>query len=409
MTLHAPLELLLCPRGWGDTNLNVDCRRRPSPPDGSPFLLLDDARDGGSAYLFQEPLGIITAFAADDVAPALERARAALAAGYYVAGYLTYEAGNAFDPAGKSAGLESASREPLLWMAIFSAPLLLNPKAWLPPPTSARLNLMPDLARSDYLAAVSEIIGFIEAGDIYQANFTYQSRVAVPDHPFAHYSRLRRSQAAGWGGLLHNGRHHFLSFSPELMVAASATGDIWSKPMKGTAKRQASPARDREAARQLRASSKDQSENLMIVDLIRNDLSLVSRVGSIVVPSLFEVEAYPTIFQMTSTIRASLLPGRDSIDIIRNLFPCGSITGAPKLRSREIISRIERTPRGIYTGAIGFFAPNGACAFNVAIRTLVVAKDEQAGKLGLGSGITVGSDGAAEWDECLAKANFLLL
>ena len=177
--------------------------------------------------------------------------------------------------------------------------------------------------------------------------------------------------------------------------------------MKGTATREVDPVSDAAQARWLEEDKKQRAENLMIVDLLRNDLSRVSRAGSVIVPDLFRVESYPTVHQLVSTVRARVLPGLSPVDVLRVLFPCGSITGAPKLRAMEIIDAVEPHPRGVYTGALGWIDPDGDAAFNVAIRTICIDNGADAGRLGLGSGIVADSDGASEWAECLAKARFL--
>jgi para-aminobenzoate synthetase/4-amino-4-deoxychorismate lyase len=195
-----------------------------------------------------------------------------------------------------------------------------------------------------------------------------------------------------------------LSFSPELFFALEG-GRLTTRPMKGTARRAPSPEADRAAAAALAADAKNRAENLMIVDLLRNDLSRVAQPGSVAVDRLFEVETYPTIHQMTSTVSARLREEADAVDVIEALFPCGSVTGAPKIRAMEVIAEVERQPRGLYTGSIGAISADGSAAFNVAIRTLVLADGRAS--LGLGAGIVADSDAESEWAECLSKAAFL--
>ena len=223
--------------------------------------------------------------------------------------------------------------------------------------------------------------------------------MATAGHPLALYAAIRPRARAGWGGIVFTGRHWLLSFSPELFFTVVG-GRATARPMKGTAPAGSDPDA-------LRRDPKQRAENLMIVDLIRNDLSRLSKPGTVEVPSLFEVETYPTLLQMTSTVTAELEEGRDAVDLIETIFPCGSVTGAPKIRAMEIIAGLEREQRGPYTGSIGRVAPDGEAAFNVAIRTLVLEKGGGVARIGLGSGIVADSVAAEEWRECLAKGGFV--
>ena len=223
--------------------------------------------------------------------------------------------------------------------------------------------------------------------------------MATAGHPLALYAAIRPRARAGWGGIVFTGEHWLLSFSPELFFTLEA-GRVTARPMKGTAPAGSDP----EA---LRGDPKQRAENLMIVDLLRNDLSRLSKPGTVKVPALFEVETYPTVLQMTSTVTGELEDGRGAVDLLETIFPCGSVTGAPKIRAMEIIAALEREQRGPYTGSIGRLAPDGEAAFNVAIRTLVLRGGESVARLGLGSGIVADSVAADEWRECLAKGEFV--
>ena len=246
----------------------------------------------------------------------------------------------------------------------------------------------------------------MQAGDIYQANLTFPCAVAVPENPLALYAALRDRAGAGHGAVLFTGEDWLLSFSPELFFTLEA-GVLTARPMKGTAARGADSASDAAAMAQLQADPKQRAENLMIVDLLRNDLSRIAEAGSVVTPDLFHVESYPTVHQMTSTIKARLRAGLGPVDVLRAIFPCGSITGAPKLRAMEVIHEVETGPRGAYTGSIGCISPEGDAAFNVAIRTISVNEGSRLGRFGLGSGVVADSVMQAEWDECLEKGKFL--
>jgi para-aminobenzoate synthetase/4-amino-4-deoxychorismate lyase len=368
----------------------------------APFVLLDDARaDGAPARLYRDPVRIVRADTPDQVRPALDALRAAQAAGLHAAGYLTYEAGEAL--AARPVGM--AADGPLVWFGLFreyQSPA--DVAALLPDPAGARAGTpQPLLDEAGYDAAFARVAQLIAAGDIYQANLTFAAAIPFAGDPLALYARLRTQSRAGYGALIDTGERRFLSLSPELFFALER-GTLRCRPMKGTACRGDTPDADRALAAALAADPKQRAENLMIVDLMRNDLSRVAR--DVAVPALFQVETYPTVHQMTSTITATIAPGRDAVDVIAALFPCGSITGAPKQRAMEVIADVERArPRGLYTGSIGRLDPNGDAMFNVAIRTLAV--DGTHAVMGLGSGIVADSAPYAERRECLAKAAFV--
>ena len=257
--------------------------------------------------------------------------------------------------------------------------------------------LRPAIDAETYNATVGRIKSLIFAGDCYQVNFTFPLDFEWFGSPLALYARLRERQPVRYGGFVGDARQGLVSLSPELFI--ERRGDrLTTRPMKGTARRHAPPE-------QLRHSAKDRAENLMIVDLLRNDLGRVAANGSVVVDRLFDIEDYPTVWQMVSEISADVA-GRSFGELLRALFPCGSITGAPKIRAMQIVGELETAPRGAYTGALGWLAPNGDCRLNVVIRTLELASDGR-GRLGIGSGIVADSDGAAEWAECQLKAGFL--
>jgi para-aminobenzoate synthetase/4-amino-4-deoxychorismate lyase len=370
----------------------------------SPFVLLDDARPGGApARLYADPVDIVRADRPDAVLPALAALREARTRGLDAAGYLRYEAAAGLEP--KLARL--AAPGPLLWFGLFRGWREVAPGEVLPDPAGAWAGRPhPGIAPRDYADRFARVAELIAAGDIYQANLTFQAEVATAGSPAALYALLRGRAAAGYGALVATGDEWLLSFSPELFFALEGT-TLTARPMKGTAVRDADPAQDAAQAEALRSDPKQRAENLMIVDLLRNDLSRVARPGSVAVPQLFHVEHYPTVHQMVSEIRAELAKDRDAVDALAALFPCGSITGAPKLRAMEIIADTEAAPRGIYTGAIGRLDARGDARFNVAIRTLTLAGGDSIAHLGLGSGVVADSDPEQEWQECLAKGAFV--
>ncbi len=380
------------------------------PRNGTPFVLLDDARLEGAAAarLYVDPVQIVVTRRIDKVATALDALRTATHGGLHAAGYLAYEAGHAFEPrlTPLVAGIAAA---PLVWFGLFRGYEEIaadDVPAMLPDPAGAWIGTpKPDIGYDDYSAGMARVQALIEAGDIYQANLTFGATVATAGHPLALYAGLRDRAQAGYGSVIHTGADWILSLSPELFFACDGT-EIWTRPMKGTAMRCADPGDDRRAAEMLQSDEKQRAENLMIVDLLRNDLSRIAVPGSVAVPDLFRVETYPTVHQMTSTVTGTLADGHDAVAVLRALYPCGSITGAPKIRAMETIADIEVAPRAVYTGSIGRIDAGGrSAAFNVAIRTLQL--HETTARLGLGSGIVADSNAPEEWAECIAKGKFI--
>jgi para-aminobenzoate synthetase/4-amino-4-deoxychorismate lyase len=376
-----------------------------------PFVLLDDARATGAApaRLYRAPVEIVEARDVAGVKPALERLRAARHRGLHAAGFLAYEAASAFEPV---LGELPQAQTPLLWFGLFEGFDEIAPDdvaSSLPDPAAAWLGApVPDIDRDTYAARFAEVHALIEAGDLYQANLSFRARVPIAGDPLAAYARLRSSARAGYGAVVWTGHDWLLSLSPELFFALDG-GRLTTRPMKGTARRGATPEEDRAFAAELRGDAKQRAENLMIVDLLRNDLSRVAEPASVAVPELFAVETYPTIHTMTSTVTATLAPDQDAIDVLAALFPCGSITGAPKIRAIEALAGIEMgsAPRGPYTGAIGRFDATGGAMFNVAIRTLVIENGADHALLGAGGGIVADSRMGEEWDEAQAKTAFV--
>lgn len=365
-----------------------------------PFVLLDDASPGGGVRLFTGLSGTVEADDPDGVAPALARLRETRRR--HTAGFISFEAGYALEPKLRPLFRPRADGLPLLWFGLFDH--VTTQFDW-PDAGAAEVSaLSPDIDAVAYGTAFDRIAAYIAAGDIYQANLTFASTMETHGHPIALYRALRAAQAGAYGALIHTGSTWILSFSPELFFTLEG-GRLTAKPMKGTSPRGGSAVEDAEAAAALRADPKNRAENLMIVDLLRNDLSRVAKPGSVETPRLFDVESYPTIHTMTSTVTATLGDGLDAIDVLAALFPCGSVTGAPKIRAMEVIAEVEAAPRGLYTGSIGHIAPDGDAAFNVAIRTLTLAGGRV--RFGMGSGIVADSTAADEWAECFAKAAFL--
>ncbi len=375
-----------------------------------PFVLLDDARDDGAApaRLYTDPVEIITTREVNRVPELLAKLKSHRA---HVAGFIAYEAGHALEP--RLSHLFSNSADdapPLLWFGVFEGYQEVAPDAvadMFPDPSGGWIGTpTPRISGAAYETALNTVNDYILAGDIYQANLTFACDVPLIGDPLAIYAGLRTRAKAGYGGIVWTGEDMLLSLSPELFFALK-DGKLTTKPMKGTAVRGRDPASDAVAVAKLQSDPKQRAENLMIVDLLRNDLSRVAVPGSVAVPQLFHVETYPTVHQMTSTVTARLREGVDAVDVISTIFPCGSITGAPKIRAMEVIDEVEAAPRGAYTGSIGRIDPGGDAAFNVAIRTLHLRGRENRATMGLGSGIIADSESGDEWRECLAKGGFV--
>jgi len=375
------------------------------------LILFDDAREHGAIpRLYREPSDIIVAKELDEVLPALEQVRDGLRAGKHAAGFLAYEAGHAFDPQLRGSARKCAG--PLLCFGLFDGYETPDLPTLLPSPDGAYVGrLAPRLKQGEYANAVEEVRGHLFAGDFYQANLTFGCDVAVSGDPLALYARLRRSARSGWGGVLKHDGGVIISLSPEQFFTIR-DGMIEARPMKGTAPRRLDPDADRAEAAALAADEKQRAENLMIVDLMRNDLAKVSVAGSVDVPELFAVETYPTLHQLVSRITSRLRVDCDAVDVLCTIFPCGSVTGAPKVAAIEALTRLEPEPRGAYTGSMGWIEPNrhgdpGSAAFNVLIRTLEWHGGSTKARLGLGSGLVVDSEPSNEWAECLLKGDFV--
>ena len=384
-------------------------RPRTAAGCARPFVLLDDSLSpNGRCRLFRAPERIICCDGPSELDAALADMAAALRAGFHLAGFFAYELGYLFERR-LVAGLPAARTQPLLWLGVFRGVEEF--------PASAALDLLGGRAhavaqdlrvtqdRAAYLPKFRRVKDYIAAGDVYQVNLTFKYRFHCTGDPIALYGDLRRRQRVGHGALIAAEDFTVLSFSPELFLRCRG-GQAEMRPMKGTMARGRTPEEDAAQAALLRADVKSRAENLMILDLMRNDLGRIAETGSVAVTDMFTVETYRTLHQMTSGVRARLGPGVAVGDLLRHVFPCGSVTGAPKIRAMEIIRELEDAPRGVYTGAIGAIAPDGAVDLNVAIRTLFIAGDG-AGEMGIGSGIVDDSDGPAEYEECLLKAAFL--
>ncbi|MDF3066718.1 MAG: aminobenzoate synthetase [Polyangiaceae bacterium] len=360
------------------------------------------------ALLFTEPHRIIASRTPGEVRGALELAERAIADGRYVAGFLSYEAGYGLHP--KLGPLTATlPREHALWLGVFDRVQELRGRAvseLLARGASASISgLRFDRNQSDHAADFERIQEHLRAGDSYQVCQSLRARFQVSGSAIALFERLRRAQPTAYSALVDTGEYSIVSLSPELFFRKTG-GDVELKPMKGTAEPGRDAAEDARIAEGMRRDPKTRAENVMIVDLLRNDIGRLAKPGTVRVPELFAVERFASVLQMTSTITAEVEPSLGIGTLMQALFPSGSVTGAPKLRTMQIIRELEPSPRGIFCGSIGYVTPQNDACFNVAIRSLCVDRDGQ-GVLGVGSGVVVDSEAAAEHAECLLKARFL--
>jgi para-aminobenzoate synthetase/4-amino-4-deoxychorismate lyase len=358
---------------------------------------------------FREPVGEAVAYTPSEVLPALRAAEARVEAeALHAAGFISYEAAPGFDPAlrvGAPKGWSQAAAGeglPLLWFGLYRAPEVVPaPETGAPVIRGA---WSPSVSRREYDAALAQIKDCIAAGRTYQVNYTFRLRRDFAGDPWALFSQLVHAQQPQYAAYIDLGRWVVCSASPELFFRREGRR-LTARPMKGTAPRGRTPAEDRAQAEWLRNSEKNRAENVMIVDMLRNDLGRVAALGSVRAPRLFEVERYPNVWQMTSTVTAE--SDAPLAEVMRALFPCASITGAPKASTMRLIAALETTPRLAYTGCIGTFGPGRAAQFNVAIRTVLLDRAAGQAEFGVGGGIVWDSETESEYDECVDKARVL--
>ncbi len=362
------------------------------------YALTTDGRASGAGWLrYRDPLGVLSATRICDVLPLVAEVRRQTLAGRVAVGWIAYEASPAFDTA---LAVRRPGPVPLAWFALFARGEAAAPPAIAPAAAPYRPAWRGAPGPALYRSAVAGIHEHIAAGDTYQVNYTYRLRAPWLGDPLARFAALARAQQSRYAAFIDAGRFAVLSASPELCFRLE--GDLLTcRPMKGTAPRGLTLVEDRLLAAGLRASEKERAENVMIVDMVRNDLGRIARVGTVRVPRLWETERYPTLWQMTSTVCAETAAPLDGI--LSALLPSASITGAPKVRTMQIIKEIERTPRGIYTGCVGVLGPGRRGWMNVAIRTLVVDRKKNLAEYGTGSGIVWDARAGAEYDECRTK------
>ncbi len=355
----------------------------------------------GTASGFDQPKRLIRADEVSEVPDALGALERARADGFWLAGFASYELGYALEPRLVPI-MPEARRLPLMQFGVFETPVNAGP---LDDGASSLSGFSPQWDMPRYSAAFETLHEYICAGDIYQANLTFPINLNAQGAPEALYAALCEVQPVRYGALVSSqGLPAILSRSPELFFRTDDQGAIETRPMKGTQPRSDDAAEDARRRFFLQTDEKNRAENLMIVDLLRNDISRICEAGSVTVPELFSIETYETVHQMTSLITGQMQDGIGLGDIFQALFPCGSITGAPKLRAMEIITELEEAPRDIYCGTIGWAAPDGRAEFNVAIRTLML--DGEQARLNVGGGVVYDSTYDSEYEEALWKARF---
>jgi para-aminobenzoate synthetase/4-amino-4-deoxychorismate lyase len=363
---------------------------------------------------FAEPVGLIEARRPDEVRGALAAAQAAAERGFWAAGFCGYEAAPGLDPAlavRARATSDPFAELPLVWFAVFDGIAETSlPGAGDDAPSGGLEAWVPSIERERFDASIDRIRELIADGDMYQVNYTLRLRAGIDGDDRGLYRDLCLAQRGAYAAYINLGRYRVLSASPELFFRID-DDRITTRPMKGTAPRGRWSEEDEEAARGLVASPKERAENAMIVDLLRNDLGRIARPGSVEVSEMFRAERYETVWQLTSTVSAALRAGAELVDVFGAVFPSGSVTGAPKVASMRAIASLEDSPRGAYTGAIGYLAPPGVpgprARFSVAIRTVLLDSRSGLAEYGVGGGITHDSSAEAEYDEVLAKARVL--
>jgi para-aminobenzoate synthetase/4-amino-4-deoxychorismate lyase len=351
---------------------------------------------------FRDPERVFCIHRMDEILPALSEIEKEISEnGHFAAGWIAYEAAPAFDDA---MAVRQSDSFPLLWFGTY-----VKPEEIIFTNSDIRQSVLPrdwkpSISRNEYRDAIRKIKQYLENGDTYQVNFSFRLRTSFRKDPWLYFKSLVHLQETGYAGYIHTGNWHICSFSPELFFRLDGT-ELASRPMKGTISRGWTQADDLKKAEAIRQSEKNRAENVMIVDMVRNDMGRIAETGTVCVDDLFTIEKYPTLWQMTSTVKAKT--NASLSEIFKALFPPASITGAPKIRTMEIIKELESTPRRIYTGSVGWMGPNRQAQFNVAIRTVLIDEMKQEAEYGTGGGIVWDSIEQREFEECRIKTAIL--
>ncbi|HLQ71810.1 MAG TPA: aminodeoxychorismate synthase component I [Bacillota bacterium] len=348
--------------------------------------------------IFKKPHDIIAANTIEEVLPCLEKVQVAIDKGFYAAGYISYEAAPAFDNA---FNVHNHGNMPLMWFGIFEEPIVEKEQ---PTGDFHASEWKPSVSKDEFKKNIKKIKEYIANGDTKQVNYTIRFNAQFQGDAEAYYKQLAEAQTANYAAYLNTGDFSILSASPELFFHLN-DGEITTRPMKGTVKRGKSASEDLQLADWLYHSEKNRNENRIIVDLLRNELGKIAETGTIEVPRLFTIEQYPTVYQMTSTVTAKV--NKNLVDVFKALFPCGSITGSPKMNTMNIINELETSPRNVYCGTIGYITPNKEAIFNVPIRTVLINNQTGTAVYGVGGGITSDSTADEEYDEVLTKTRLL--
>jgi len=380
-----------------------------------PYVFLETLRfdrENKTSFLFGNFIDLVTFRSGDDLDKFFRKIEGYLNKGYWLSGYFSYEFGYCLEP--RLQPLLAKGKQPLVWLGVSKAPktilnkrnnfLRQSQKEALALNRGHRINnLHPNISHSHYLKQIERIKDYLSQGLTYQVNFTFKVKFDFEGDYLDCYLNLRRSQPSSYAALINTDQTKIISLSPELFFRINGK-KIVARPMKGTSKRGVTLKQDQQLREELLSSIKTRAENIMIVDLLRNDLGRISQ--SVSVPNLFEIEKYRTLYQMTSIIKARLKNNLKLKDLFSSLFPCGSVTGAPKIKTMQIISGLEKEPRGVYTGAIGYISPKRDACFNVAIRTISLKNKE--GEMGIGGGVVYDSIDRSEYEEALLKAKFFV-
>jgi len=376
-----------------------------------PYIFLETltkTQEDHSSFIFSSFKDILTFKPADNLDLFFQRLENYSRRGYWLAGYFSYEFGYFLEGAHRS--LRGGSKTPLAWVGVCKKPIEISNKGKInqkyPRPSLDKFsyeikNIRPNISQKEYAQKIKKIKYYLEQGLTYQVNFTFKEKFDFKGGVVNLYLDLRKSQPTSYAALINTNEEKILSLSPELFYRIDKS-KIIARPMKGTIKRGETEEEDSRSKTDLGKSKKVRAENLMIVDLLRNDLGRISEL--VRTPKLFNIEKHPTLYQMTSTIEGKLRKNLRLKEVFSSLFPCGSVTGAPKIKTMELIKKLEKEPRGVYTGAIGYISPKAKCCFSVAIRTVQIKKNK--GELGIGGGIVYDSKAKAEYEEALLKAKF---